>query len=109
MEDLGRDLVRYFLGRSGSSSREQYVLLIQAAHHEHVRQHLQRHTAETIVEPLAARLTGPRRELRATLLVAQVGGLLNMLVLQEDPTLLGAEDGDIVEEYGAALQVLLTP
>lgn len=109
LEDLGRSLVRYFLGRSGSEFRQQYVALAQAAHHEQVREQLQRRTAENFISPLAARLTGPRRELRAALLIAQIGGLLNLLVLQEEPILTGASHADIVEVYGAALQQILTP
>lgn len=109
LETLGRDLVRYFLGRSASTMRHQYVALIQASHHDQVREELRRHTAENIIEPLAARLSGPRRELRAALVVSQIGGLLNMLVLQEEPLLTQARHADIVEEYGAALQQLLTP
>ncbi|GAB3858046.1 TetR family transcriptional regulator [Nocardioides maradonensis] len=109
LEDLGRSLVRYFLGRSGSEFRQQYLALAQASHHEQVRAALQRRTAEMFVEPLAARLTGRRRELRAALLLAQIGGLLTMLVLQEDPVLARAAHQDVIEEYGAALQQLLTP
>lgn len=109
LEDLGRELVRYILGRSATTLRHQYVALVQASHHDQVREELRRHTAENIIEPLTARLSGPRRELRAALVVAQFGGLLNMLVLQEEPALSAATHDDIVEEYGAALQQLLTP
>lgn len=109
IETLGRRLVQYFLDTSRTSTRQRYVALVQASHRGQVREEMVRHTAVMFVEPLTPRLRGEDRELRVALAVAQVGGLLNMLFLQEDPVLTAADPEDIVELYGDAIQRLLTP
>lgn len=109
IETLGRRLVGYFLERSDSGLGQRHVALVQAAHRPQVRDELVRVTAEGFIAPLAPRLTGENRELRVALLVAQVGGLLSMLFLQENPIVVAAPSQDVIALYGDAIQALLTP
>lgn len=109
LETLGRRLVEHFLGRAGRHLRQNFVALIQASDRPQVREELIRSTGRILVDPIAAQLNGEHVRLRAALVTAQVGGLLNALFLAEDPVLAAAEDTDIVTVYGGAIQHLLTP
>ena len=107
LETLGRRLVEHFLGQAGTHLRQNFVALIQASDRPQVRDELIRSTGRTFVQPIGSRLTGDHAELRAALVAAQVGGLLNALFLAEDPVLAAADDEDIVANYGRAIQSLL--
>ncbi|GAA3666365.1 TetR family transcriptional regulator [Nocardioides ginsengisoli] len=109
LETVGRRLVAYFLDPALPGLRKRFVALAQAAHHDQVREEMVRHTAETYVAPLVPRLTGEHRELRAALAVAQLAGLLNLLFVQEDPIVSGADPETVIAIYGDAIQRLLTP
>lgn len=109
VETVGRRLVAYFVDPGRPAMRKRFVALAQAAHRDQVREEMVRHTAETYVAPLAPRLSGADRELRAALAVAQIGGLLTMLYVQEDPILTAADPADLIAIYGDAIQRLLTP
>lgn len=109
IESMGRRLVAYFLERSTSGLGQRHVALVQAAHRPQVRAELDRVTTEGFIAPLAPRLTGENRELRVALLVAQIGGLLSMMFLQENPIVVAAAPEDVITLYGDAIQALLTP
>lgn len=109
LEDVGRRLVAYFLDPARPVIRQRYVALAQAAHHDQVREEMNRHTAETYVAPLAPRLAGADAELRVALAVAQLAGLLDLLFLQRDPILTAADPAAVIATYGDAIQRLLTP
>ncbi|WP_418062649.1 TetR family transcriptional regulator [Pimelobacter simplex] len=109
VETVGRRLVAYFVDAERPAVRQRFVALAQAAHRDQVREEMVRHTAETYVAPLAPRLTGADRELRAALAVAQLAGLLNLLYVQEDPIITAADPATVVAHYGDAIQGLLTP
>ena len=109
METLGRRLVEHFLSKAGTHLRQNFAALIRASGRPSVRDELSRSTARIFIAPIATRLTGDRRELRAALVAAQVGGLLSSLFLAEEPVTLAASDEDLVELYGEAIQSLLTP
>ncbi|WP_418059615.1 TetR family transcriptional regulator [Pimelobacter simplex] len=108
IETVGRRLVAYFVDPGRPVVRKRFVALAQASHRDQVREEMVRHTAETYVAPLTPRLTGADRELRAALAVAQIGGLLTMLYVQEDPILAAADPADLIAIYGDAIQRLLT-
>ncbi len=110
LETLGRRLVAFMIDPARPGVRQRYVALSQAASQlSQVREAMIRHNAEKFVAPLAPRLTGERRELRVALAVAQLSGLLNLLFVQEDPFVAGADRADLVELYGDAIQALITP
>lgn len=109
LETVGRRLVAYFLEPGRPLVRQRYLALAQAAHLDQVREEMNRHTAETYIAALAPRLTGPDRELRVALAVAQLGGLLNLAFRQEDPVVTAAGTDRVIALYGDAIQHLLTP
>ena len=107
LETLGRRLVEHFLSKAGTHLRQNFAALIRASDRPPVRDELSRSTAQIFITPIASRLTGDHRELRAALVAAQVGGLLSTLFLAEDPVTLAAADEDVVALYGDAIQTLL--
>ncbi len=109
VETVGRRLVAYFLDPDRPLVRQRYLALAQAAHLDQVREEMNRHTAETYIAALAPRLTGPDRELRVALAVAQLSGLLNLVFRQENPVVTAAGTEQVVALYGDAIQHLLTP
>jgi AcrR family transcriptional regulator len=109
LETLGRRLVSYFLERADAGLAQRHVALVQTAHRPQVRDALVQSTAETFIAPLVPRMTGENRELRVALLVAQVGGLLSMMFLQQNPVLAAADPADVIALYGDAIQSLVTP
>jgi AcrR family transcriptional regulator len=109
LETLGHRLVGHFVGKSGTHLRQSYVALIQASDRPSVREELIRSTSANFVQPLAARLGGDRPQLRAALVASQVGGLLTSLFLAQDPVFAAADEADVIELCGEAIQQLLTP
>lgn len=109
LDTLGPRLVEHFLGKAGSHLRQNFVALVQASDRPQVRDELIRSTGRILVEPIASQLSGDGVRLRAALVAAQVGGLLNSLFLAVDPVLAASDDADIVTLYGGAIQHLLTP
>jgi AcrR family transcriptional regulator len=108
LETLGRRLVTYYLSKANTRTRQTYAALTQASHRPQVRKEINRLNQRRFLTPLAERLGGPQRDLRAALAWAQISGLLHTLMLDEDDVLPGDVD-DIVALYGDTLQHLLTP
>ena len=106
LEDLGRRVVERLVSR-GDVTRRLYTALLRAADREEVRAYLARLTATRLVDPLVERLAGPDARVRAQLVAAQIGGLLNSLWNVRVPELVDAADADIVRIYGTALQHLI--
>ncbi|MDN5746211.1 MAG: hypothetical protein L0H31_13990 [Nocardioidaceae bacterium] len=99
----------YFLDPERPEVRKRHVAMAQAAAQPKVREEMIRHTAEVYIAPLAPRLSGEHRELRVALAVAQIGGLLTLLLQHEDPVLAAADTDDLIALYGDAIQRMLTP
>ncbi|MCL2535197.1 MAG: TetR family transcriptional regulator [Nocardiaceae bacterium] len=111
LDGLGRALVDFVVRRTRRRQADKataiYAALIRASDRPAVREHLQEAIDEMIVAPLAPRLRGDDAELRAHLLAAQLSGLMTALYVMESPWLRRASIDDIVERYGAAIQVLV--
>ncbi|WP_220451145.1 TetR/AcrR family transcriptional regulator [Nocardioides dongkuii] len=109
-EGMGERLVALVLeDRMAGVLRTPYRAMIRASDSAPVRERLVAAMEATLARPLAARLTGPDAELRAHLVAAQVGGLLEALVILEDPVVLAADPAAVAALYGHALSTLLTP
>lgn len=106
LDDLGRAIVRRVL-EAGATRRDVYTALTRAADRADVRAYLVRMISQSIVDPIAARLSGPDPRLRARLIAALITGLLNGLWVLEDPELVDAPTDAVVDRYGAAIQTLL--
>lgn len=109
LEGLGERLVALVLDeRLSSVLRTPYRAMIRATDSAAVREQLVTAMETTLAAPLAARLAGPDATLRAHLVAAQVGGLLEALVILEDPVVVGADPAAVARYYGAAVSTLLT-
>lgn len=80
---------------------------MRAANRPEVRSYLIRATEVQLVEPIAARIGGSAAQYRASLIAAQVVGLLNALWILEDPALVSRPIEAVIQTYGRALQVLV--
>ncbi|MQW75036.1 TetR family transcriptional regulator [Nocardioides sp. dk4132] len=110
LEELGERLVALVLDeRLSGVLRTPYRAMIRASDSAAVRERLLAAMRATLAGPLAARLAGPDATLRAHLVAAQVGGLLEALVILEDPAVTDADPVLVARHYGAALSTLLTP
>lgn len=106
---LGERLVALVLdARMSSVLRTPYRAMIRASDSPAVRERLVAAMEATLARPLAARIDGPDADLRAHLVAAQVGGLLEALVILEDPVVVGADPEAVARHYGRALSTLLT-
>ncbi|MCR6031050.1 TetR family transcriptional regulator [Nocardioides sp. zg-579] len=108
LDRLGERLVALVLDdRLGRVFRTTYRAMIRATDSDQVRAHLLAAMDATLAAPLAERLSGPDVALRARLVAAQVGGLLEAVAILEDPVVLGAPGEQLVRWYGAAVQALV--
>jgi AcrR family transcriptional regulator len=106
-ETLGERLVSYVLDAGQESLRRTIGILTRASDLEHVREGLRRTMRNVFIDNLAGQLPGPDSALRAQLLTAQLGGLIQAWSTIEDA---GLSDGDrdrVIALYGRALQVII--
>lgn len=107
VEGMGRRLVAQILDEDHERMRAMVTALVRASDRDGIRAALQDTFHHVIVEQLLGVLTGPRARLRAELVSAQLGGLLQAWSIVRDPHLLEARYSDVVECYGDALQALI--
>lgn len=109
LPQLAAELVAAAAAMRGTQALRIYGVLVRASGHPKVGSNLHEAITDGMVEPLAARLAGSDRQLRSRLVVAQLLGLLDALALREDPVLLEAGTGSLVQLYGGALDTLISP
>lgn len=110
LEGLGERLARLLLdGEAGRLLRTPYRAMIRASDSVEVRARLLAAMEVSLTRPLAERLSGNDVDLRARLVAAQVGGLLEALVILEDPVLASEDPALVARYYGAAIQALVGP
>jgi AcrR family transcriptional regulator len=107
LEDLGRLILERLLTVRGGAAVSTYAALIGAIDRPEVRSYLEASADRHVVRPLAERLTGPDRELRARLVASQVNGLLFDLRGSADAGLAGRPTGEVLSVYARALQALI--
>jgi AcrR family transcriptional regulator len=108
LEGLGERLVGYLLD-AGDDVRGPFLALVRASDADGVESALRSAHEDDFVAPLRARLAGDDAELRARLVAAAVAGLLYSLWVVADEAVLAAGRDALVREYGAMVQILLTP
>ncbi|WP_435745095.1 TetR family transcriptional regulator [Nocardioides sp. SYSU DS0663] len=91
----------------GRVFRTTYRAMIRATDSPQVRARLVEAMDATLATPLEALVEGPDARLRARLVAAQVGGLLEAVAILEDPVVTGADRARVAEVYGAAVQAVL--
>lgn len=106
-DTLGERIVDALLADRGEI-RGVFLALVRASEAGDVSSRLRAAHEQDFVGPLRARLDGPDAELRARMAAALVGGLLYSVWLVGDDELL-ARSAAVRQEYGAALQRILTP
>ena len=104
---LARLMLQRLIEQVDPSTVLMYSAIIGALDRAEVREYLQRSTQRHIVEPLAARLSGPNSLRRARLVAAQVGGLRTALWVSKDPTLLADPLGAVLDDYAIGLQAVI--
>lgn len=108
IETLGESIVRFVLDTHSSVSST-YLALIRASDSGEVGSALRSTHEAEFVAPLLEHLEGPRREERARLVAAMVGGLMYSLWIVGDEELLRADPEQLVALYAPAMQGLITP
>jgi AcrR family transcriptional regulator len=108
LDGLGVRLVDALLSDEHDAGFTAYRALLRASGSELVRERLQQAIHHMFVEPLAPRLSGDDVELRARLVAAQIGGLIDAIAILGDTVIGGAERAHLATVYGAALQSLIT-
>lgn len=106
LEGLGQRLILALISDERDAFAS-YRALMRASGSEQVRERLQAAIHAMFVEPLAPRLSGPDAELRARLVSAQIGGLIDAVAILGDSVIAGTEPRHLAAVYGQALQSLI--
>ena len=109
LDGMGERLVAWLLSPGRRARLSTYRVMMRASDRAVVREKLVEALEQLFITPLAPRLTGPEPQLRARLIAAQIGGLLDAMTMIEDPLLAEADQGSITRVYGAAIQLLIDP
>lgn len=107
LEGMGSRIVLEMISGDIQNKLSAYVSLMQASDSEAIRCRLRDVVRTGFVTRLAQRLTGKDTELRAYLISAQIGGLINSLAVIQHEALLAAPIESIARHYGAAIQLLI--
>ena len=103
VDTRGARLVDFLLARASEEVLSMHIALVRASDSDAVRARLNEIVEQSFVEGLQDRLPGPDPALRARLVAAQVGGLLQSLSLS-DPGLRDYDRSALVAVYGGAIQ-----
>ena len=107
LEGMGTRIIAHLLSGDRAKLLRTYAALLGASEREEVRSRLEEAMESLFIRPIAPRLKGSHRELRARLIAAQVGGLLTSLAILHDQTLLAENKTRLTKLYGRALQHLI--
>jgi AcrR family transcriptional regulator len=102
---LGRSLLQRIVEDLGDETRGLYTALLGALDRPEAQVYFARSTERHIVSPLAERLSGADRRLRAELVAVQVHGLLVALWVARDPALTARPLSEVLDTYARGLQV----
>jgi AcrR family transcriptional regulator len=111
LEGIGEAIVAFLVGHAHEAAAEAQVgtfaALMRATDRPAVRESLLRSLERDVVAPLAPRMSGADRDLRARLVSAQLSGLLCALELVDDPGLHGTDPALLARLYGRSIQLLV--
>ncbi|MCW2858091.1 MAG: TetR family transcriptional regulator [Marmoricola sp.] len=108
LEGMGERLVTSLLGDQHDPTFSAYRAMMHASGSEPVRVRLGEAIHGMFVEPLAPRLSGPDTALRARLIAAQLGGLIDAIAIFADPEVADADRERLATYFGTAIQSLIT-
>ncbi|OMC29625.1 hypothetical protein A5740_17810 [Mycobacterium sp. GA-1841] len=103
LESLGADLVEFVLSRASQQVLRIHTTLVRASDSPAVRSRLYEIVDHSFIGMLGGRLPGRDPVLRARLIAAQVGGLLQSLAIS-DEALRECDPAAVIDFYGRAIQ-----
>ncbi|MES3636410.1 TetR family transcriptional regulator [Mycobacterium intracellulare] len=103
LDTLGTRLVDFVLSRASDEMLRIHTTLVRASDSPAVRSQLYQIVDSSFIEVLRDRLPGPDPVLRARLIAAQIGGLLQSLSIS-DKALRDYDPATVVAVYGQAIQ-----
>lgn len=103
LETLGSRLVEFVLSKASDEMLRIHTTLVRASDSPAVRSRLYEIVDSSFIEVLRDRLPGPDPVLRARLIAAQIGGLLQSLSIS-DEALRDYDPSTVVTVYGRAIQ-----
>lgn len=106
LDTLGTRLVDFVLSRASGKMLRVHTTLVRASDSPAVRARLYEIVDSSFIELLRERLPGPDPVLRARLIAAQVGGLLQSLSMS-DEALRDDDPAAVVAVYGQAIQSIV--
>ncbi|MCW2798468.1 TetR family transcriptional regulator [Nocardioides sp.] len=107
LEGMGARIVANLRNNRVDPTFSAYRAMMRASDSDLVRERLVSAMQVMFVEPLAPRLEGPDAVLRARLIAAQVGGLIDAIAILGDPVIAGADSERLETLFGAAIQTLI--
>lgn len=108
LEGIGQRLVTSLLSDEQDPTFSAYRAMLLASGSEPVRDRMAEAIHGMFVEPLVPRLSGPDKALRARLVAAQLGGLIDAIAILGDPIVAKADRKRLARLYGKAIQSLIT-
>ncbi|MBH0776632.1 TetR/AcrR family transcriptional regulator [Nocardia bovistercoris] len=104
---LGTRLVEFLLSHASDEMLGMHTALVRASDSAAVRSKLNEVVEQSFIDQLKDRLPGPDPVLRARLIAAQIGGLLQALSIS-DETLRDYDHSCVIAVYGRAIQSTAT-
>lgn len=109
IEDLGHRLAEFVLAPEHLQFRVRLSALIRASDREVVREGLQLTVRAMFIDRLLEVLTGEDCEVRAQLIAAQLGGVVQASMGIDNELMVSVERGRLIELFGRAIQALADP
>lgn len=108
-EQIGETIVTSVLAsiEDPTSTIRSIGALMEADDSVQIKDELSKITKDILLQPLIELLDGEQKELRASLITAQITGLLVQMYKIKNPVLLASKRQDIVHYYGHAIQALV--
>lgn len=107
LDGLGRRLAGFVLADEHEEFRSHLATLVRASDREAVREGLQQSVRRLFIDGLVDALPGGDREVRAQLIVAQLGGIVQSSSAIETEVLTRVGRERVIEMYGRAVQALV--
>lgn len=109
IESLGERLATFVLAPEHAEFRTRLSALIRASDREAVREGLRLTVRRMFIDQLVDVLPGADREVRAQLISAQLGGIVQASAAIEEEVLTRVSRRRLIELYGKAIQSLVQP
>jgi AcrR family transcriptional regulator len=109
IESLGRRLAAFALAPESDEFRVRLTVLMRDSDRVAVREGLRLTVRRMFIDQLVDVLQGDDRSVRAELIAAQLGGLVQSTVATDSKTAARLDVDQVIELYGRAIQTLVDP